>query len=400
MKFPEIENLYYKHLATCSYTKNTLERYRKKFNCFRNYVLKTFNTNEYKPEYAESFLEIKKDVAHDRYERIINMINDIVSGNKIPDKYDNKVYILKRDLTPYYQNILDNYLKRLKLATKTLHTKRDTLTNFFTHLESLKIFNITNINVDIINAYIVDYKLKRNVKDSTINRMLYEIRSFVSYLYETKIVENNISNKILIKKFCKQAKIPSTISIPEAQKILSVIDRNSLIGKRDHAMLSIALFLGIRIGDIKNLKFSDIDFENKTINIIQNKTQKPLKTFIPDYVGDTLTDYILNGRPKTTIDYIFVSNHPPFGKLSELNYLNYPLKKYARKAGIDINNRKLGFHTLRHTFAVELLKSGTGLPIISQALGHTSYDTTTIYLKADIETLRECVLPLDGIDYE
>ena len=74
--------------------------------------------------------------------------------------------------------------------------------------------------------------------------------------------------------------------------MLSVIDRNSPIGKRDYAMILLACVLGLRIGDIKNLRFQNFNWEDKKLSLIQHKTHKPLTLPIPDAVGWAVIDYI------------------------------------------------------------------------------------------------------------
>ena len=96
----------------------------------------------------------------------------------------------------------------------------------------------------------------------------------------------------------KNAKIPSAWTLDEIKQLISVIDRSSPIGKRNYAMILIACVLGLRVGDIKDLRFSNFDWESKTLNIIQNKTHKPLTLPIPEPVGWAVIDYIQNGRPK------------------------------------------------------------------------------------------------------
>lgn len=79
--------------------------------------------------------------------------------------------------------------------------------------------------------------------------------------------------------------------------MLSAIDRNSPIGKRDYAMILLACILGLRIGDIKKLRFQNFNWEVKKLSLIQRKTHKPLILPIPDAVGWAIIDYIKDGRP-------------------------------------------------------------------------------------------------------
>lgn len=83
----------------------------------------------------------------------------------------------------------------------------------------------------------------------------------------------------------KSAKIPSAWKLDELKAMLAAIDRNSSIGKRDYAMILLACVLDLRIGDIKNLRFQNFNWEDKKLSLIQHKTHKPLTLPIPDAVG-------------------------------------------------------------------------------------------------------------------
>jgi len=90
-------------------------------------------------------------------------------------------------------------------------------------------------------------------------------------------------------------------------------------------------------------------------------------------------------------DYVFIKHMPPFDHFSDDNHLNGIIRQYLRKAKIKPEH-KLGFHSLRHSAGSIMLEMNTELPVISQILGHTSTDITAVYLKTDLERLRECVL--------
>ena len=107
----------------------------------------------------------------------------------------------------------------------------------------------------------------------------------------------------------KNAKIPSAWTLDEIKQLISVIDRTSPIGKRNYAMILIACVLGLRVGDIKDLRFSNFDWESKTLNIIQNKTHKPLTLPIPEPVGWAVIDYIQNGKKFIKFSHVDITHH-------------------------------------------------------------------------------------------
>ena len=164
-------------------------------------------------------------------------------------------------------------------------------------------------------------------------------------------------------------------------------------------MILIACVLGFRVGDIKDLRFSNFDWESKTLNIIQNKTHKPLTLPIPEPVGWAVIDYIQNGRPKYDgSDYVFIKHMPPFDHFPDNDHLGNVIFQYMNKAGIRRDkNKHSGFHSLRHSAGTMLLEMGTPLPVISEVLGHSDMDVTGVYLKTDLKRLAECVLAPPGL---
>lgn len=137
-------------------------------------------------------------------------------------------------------------------------------------------------------------------------------------------------------------------------------------------MMVLACVLGLRIGDIKNLRFKNFNWEEKKLSIIQHKTHKPLSLPIPDAVGCAVIDYIKNGRPHYyESDVIFLKHMPPFDPISDENHMQQQIIRCMRKAGIDQRSKKhSGFHSLRHSAGSMLLEMETPLPVIGYITVH------------------------------
>lgn len=173
-----------------------------------------------------------------------------------------------------------------------------------------------------------------------------------------------------------------------------MVDRGNPTGKRDYAMLIMTARLGLRVGDVRTLNFSSVDWAKKTISITQQKTGKFLELPLPDDVGWAIIDYLKNGRPKCDNNAIFVSHTTPYDILNPI--AGNLVAKYMRKAGIETpQNRTCGMHTLRHSLATGMLNEGVPLPTISSVLGHADITSTESYLRVDIPGLRKCALEVN-----
>ena len=109
----------------------------------------------------------------------------------------------------------------------------------------------------------------------------------------------------LINPAPRHRKLLPCFSDKETDAILDSVHRTTTIGKRDYAIIMLALWTGLRGVDILDLKRSDIDWNRKVINVVQGKTVVGIQTKLSPGVGNAIADYILNGRPETNSPYIF-----------------------------------------------------------------------------------------------
>lgn len=327
--------------------------------------------------------------------RVIQMLGDYQLHKVLTRRY----YATGNPITlkGMYVDLYDRFYSHLELTQLSSSTKKHYLSinkTFFDFLIQKDIIDISLLNLEICNDFIRTFS---GMSYKTIEQHICGMRYFLRYAYTEKYISIQIADQIHMPKISKTAKIPSVWTKDELSRLLNSIDRNSPIGKRDYAMILIACVLGLRSGDIKNLQFDNFNWEQKKLDIIQHKTHKPLSLPIPDAVGWAVIDYIKNGRPKYfDTKNIFIKHMPPFDTFSEDNHLNQVIHGYMRKAGIPLNkDQKRGFHSLRHSAASMLLENNVQLPVITSILGHSSVDITSIYLKTDLEKLKECVLELD-----
>lgn len=152
--------------------------------------------------------------------------------------------------------------------------------------------------------------------------------------------------------------------------------------------------------DIRKLCLENIQWEESQIEIIQSKTKTPLVLPLMEEVGQSLIDYLRHGRPKSPYREVFLRVRPPFEPLSNAA-LWIMINFYRRRAGVTCpKTGHGGLHSLRHTLASRLLEERTPIETISSVLGHTSIESTNIYLKVGIEALRSAALNPDRMTTE
>lgn len=258
------------------------------------------------------------------------------------------------------------------------------------YLVTQGVTSLSDINIQHIEDYL---KTIENKAVKYVGTFLYVFRNFFSFLYEQGYISDDLIPILPKIRAPRNASIPYVWSKLDIQKLLCSIDRADPKGKRDYAILLIAIRLGLRIGDIRNLKKSAIDWNRKTINLKMEKTGQPIELPLLKDIGWAIIDYLQNGRPITNSECLFVRHRAPFNAFGDRNTFNKELHRYILKAGLNMpGNQWHGMHSLRSTLAGNMLEIKAPLPIISEALGHQSVNTTSLYLKIDIEGLRKCAL--------
>lgn len=168
--------------------------------------------------------------------------------------------------------------------------------------------------------------------------------------------------------------------------------RNGQVSARDAAITLLCLATGLRACDICCLRLADIDWRGGTLGIMQQKTGNPLTLPIPPLILAKLARYVLDERPVSHEEEVFLRLKAPHVALSDHAAVYVILNKVFRASGV--KDVKVGTRSLRYNAASKLLQAGTALPTISAVLGHADVDSTNVYLITDTERLRSCVLPL------
>lgn len=409
MKLKEITDGLKKLLEENHYSPETIRVYEREWNRIRLFLINTYGNTEFDMEKGLLYLERQHGILTDHQNgkltqnqvqliRVVHILEDYrlhhVLTRRVCASLNPIILTIYLDL----HNSYSAYLGKSDLSKCTIEHYTKISLSFLDYLEQLDINPISNLSMENCNDYI---KTLAGYTFKTVEQYVCGIRHFLRFLFTNKTITVNFADKIHMPKISKIAKIPSTWSHEELTKLLSAIDRNSPIGKRDYAMILLALVLGLRIGDIKNLKFSNFDWENKQLSIVQHKTHKSLTLPLPDAIGWAIIDYIKNGRPSFyDTDIIFIKHMPPFDPFPDNDHLEQVIKKYSNKAGINRRKMHSGFHSLRHSAASMYLEMETPLNIITEILGHSDSDITSVYLKTDLAKLKDCVLDFGGSEDE
>lgn len=178
------------------------------------------------------------------------------------------------------------------------------------------------------------------------------------------------------------------------EQLIASLDRSSVRGLRDRAIILCMARLGLRVSEVCRLRLDDIDWRDGVIEVRARKTSHAALLPITAEVGKALVDYLRHGRPDTSAREVFVLLSLRRGEPISDSIVGRAVDRALRRAGIEAPTR--GGNLLRHSLATDLLARGVGLGEIAGLLGHSRLATTRIYAAVDIEALRQVALPWPG----
>jgi len=239
--------------------------------------------------------------------------------------------------------------------------------------------------------------IERHAQDwspTTGKAMCGSLRAFLRYLHHRGLNQRALAGCVPSMRRWKLATLPTYLAVAEVQKALDGCDRATVMGRRDYAILMMLAKLGLRANEVATLTLDDIDWRAGEM-LVRAKGRQRARMPIPPDVGAAVVAYLRDTRPKSSCRRLFVRTLAPHVGFASGCAITMIAKAALDRAGIEGCAHR-GAHIFRHSLATELLRSGATLSEIGQLLRHESHDTTRIYAKVDIETLRTLSLPWPG----
>ena len=277
------------------------------------------------------------------------------------------------------------YLKFLaeekRASQNTLSSYRRDLLRFAEYLKEYKLNYLSLNNTDILTY--MNRMQEDGMSPATVSRNLASIRSFYIYLMRKKKVSDDPTFNIRSLK--KEKTLPTTLTGPEVEVLLSMPKTDEPKGCRDKAMLEVLYATGLRVSELISLDLDDINLKIGYINCAGNGTAR----VVPIYAEaiKAVKDYLDKSRNILCFDEsvkaLFVNIN---GKRMSRQGFWKILKKYKDEAGIP---KEITPHTLRHSFALHLLENGADLKSIQELLGHSDISSTQIYSEIASKRLKD-----------
>ncbi|RKY95428.1 MAG: integrase [Candidatus Hydrothermota bacterium] len=193
-----------------------------------------------------------------------------------------------------------------------------------------------------------------------------------------------------------QESLPRFLYADQVQQVLKSVDRTTQRGIRDYAILMLLIVYGMRASEVVRLRLDDLDWAGGKIHLKNRKTRRSDVFPLSVPAGEAVVEYLQEVRPLTGLRRVFLSLYAPIRPFRSGGTVSTIVRKYLLTSGVPLPDRA-GAHLFRHTFAHQLLALGMPYKFIGDFLGHSSASSTSVYLKVDIDRLRQVALN-DGED--
>lgn len=217
------------------------------------------------------------------------------------------------------------------------------------------------------------------------------LRSFLGFLHLEGITERSLVCAVPSVARRRLVGLPKGLEPDQVQRLLASCHANTPVGCRDLAILTLLVRLGLRRGEVAKLMLDDIDWRAGTI-VVRGKGNCIERIPLPQDVGLRLVEYLQQARPMNALGRaVFVRCVAPHHHLTPTR-VSTIVADAARRANLG----RVHAHRLRHTAAMQLIRTGASLPEIGQLLRHRHTETTAIYAKVDRNGLRMIARPWPG----
>ena len=223
------------------------------------------------------------------------------------------------------------------------------------------------------------------------------LRSFLRFLFLRAEKDRDLSVAVPRVRKWSQAGVPAVLSPDEVERTLSTLNRDTPIGRRDHAILLLLARLGLRAGEVVTLELCDIHWRQGEI-VVRGKGGNTESLPLPLDTGEALALYLRKDRVPRSSRRVFLRAIPPRVGLTGPAAVGHVVRKALARAGLRSTSRRGAAHLFRHSLATKMLRNGASMAEIAQILRHHSPGATETYAKVDFESLREVARPWPGME--
>jgi integrase len=275
------------------------------------------------------------------------------------------------------------------LEPSTIQSHARYVTRFLHHLRyDLNTDALARLSIKEVDDFLCD--CAKTLNRYSLQHVVAYLRAFLRYWYERGVLVTPLHTMIDTPRIYRLEQLPRSLPWETVDALIGSIDRTSVRGMRDYAILYLIAAYGLRSCEVTALTLDDIDWRAGVISVPQQKTRHRLTLPLTDAVAGVLIAY-LKKRPVLPYRELFLRVRAPHGVLKPAGVVDI-FERCVKNAGLDIPFH--GAHCIRHSYAVHLLRQGTSVKAIGDLLGHRDPESTCVYLRLAVEDLRGVALPV------
>jgi len=288
---------------------------------------------------------------------------------------DNTIRSYALDLQHYARFLIERSSPRPVDTSPPAYTSRTTATAVSTEMDTAVAQVLLAAGTDAVRSF-MEHLNQNDYSQSTKIRRLSTIRTFYRFLVSRNRIETSPAKTVQLPK--KHKELPRIMDDEQVQRLLDMPNTHTLLGARDRAILELLYCTGLRISELVELNMDDIDFLSDAVHV---KTLGRKERVIPIWSSgiQALQNYITLRNRQSQIDASFASRIlfvNKNGQRLSSRSVRRKMDKYLIKADLDL---AISPRTLRHSFAVNMLRSGSDIHTVRELLGHQSLSTTRAY---------------------
>ena len=268
-----------------------------------------------------------------------------------------------------------NYILKKNYSNNTYIAYLNDLYYFYLFVKK----DLTLVTEDDIRKYL-EYLNEKKEKITSIRRKISSFKTFYKFLYLNNYIDKKDYPLVKIAYPKLEKRLPKFIYYNDLLDIIDEATRDS-DGVRDRLIIEMLYATGVRVSELVNIKYDDIDFNNRRIRVL-GKGNKERIVYYGEYAEDVLKEYIAT-HDRNRENYLFTNSKGD--KITDRG-IRYIIDKIMSKLAVKVHVTP---HVLRHTFATDMLNNGCDIKVVQELLGHSSLKTTEVYTHVTNERLKE-----------
>lgn len=378
------------HLAACGYAPATIWSQRKLLGQFNEWLIRRrCAIHQLNDQLVATFLKrcarrgrVHRGDAKTLHQFLIHLQARGALAPSVPVIDESPIGQLQREYARYLAS-------ERGLAPVTVSDYVDVLRRFLTDQFGASPLDFGALTVSTITTFVIRHA--RTMSPRSAQGMVSALRSICRFLRQRGVIDHDLAAGLPSVSDWRLATIPKYLKPEEVERVLQACNRQTAVGRRDHAILLLLARLGLRAGEIIALELDDIRWRAGEILVRSSKRLPQDRLPLVAEVGDALATYLRRDRPPHTTRRVFLCTRAPRRGFANPSTVSAIVRRALTRARLSPALK--GAHLFRHSLATRMLRHGASLPEIGMVLRHRAVQTTEIYAKVDLDALRALAQP-------